>query len=76
MSSDFVEQLRDDFSAELKDSDPHTVINAYEEERHQAAERIKLLEAALDDLSGYVSRADWHYLKTDTVALLWGKQID
>jgi hypothetical protein len=44
MSSDFVEQLRDDFSAELKDSDPHTVINAYEEERHQAADRIEALE--------------------------------
>ena len=47
MSSDFVELLRDDFSAELKDSDPHTVINAYEEERHQAADRIEALEKAL-----------------------------
>ncbi len=44
MSSDFVELLRDDFSAELKDSDPHTVINAYEEERHAAADRIEALE--------------------------------
>lgn len=44
MSSDFVELLRDDFSPELKDSDPHTVINAYEEERHRAADRIEALE--------------------------------
>jgi cell division septum initiation protein DivIVA len=46
--SDLVELLRDDFSAELKDSDPHTVINAYEEERHRAADHIDALNAALE----------------------------
>jgi BMFP domain-containing protein YqiC len=28
--------------------------------------RIEKLEAALEDMSQYVSRADWHYLKDET----------
>jgi hypothetical protein len=28
--------------------------------------RIEKLGAALDDMSQYVSRADWHYLKNET----------
>ena len=35
--------------------------------------RIEQLEAALDDMSQYVSRADWHYLKPETFAALEGK---
>jgi hypothetical protein len=35
--------------------------------------RIAKLEAALDDMSQYVSRADWHYLKPETIAALEGK---
>jgi hypothetical protein len=36
-------------------------------------ERIEKLEAALDDMSQYLSRADWHYLKPETIAALEGK---
>ena len=28
--------------------------------------RVEKLEAALDDMAQYVSRADWHYLKDET----------
>ena len=32
--------------------------------------RIHELEAAIDDLLQYVSRADWHYLKPETIQAL------
>jgi hypothetical protein len=35
--------------------------------------RIEKLEAALDDMAQYVSRADWHYLKDETRKTLEGK---
>jgi len=35
--------------------------------------RIEQLEAAIDDLLQYVSRADWHYLKEETRTALEGK---
>ena len=37
------------------------------------ADRIEKLEAALDDMAQYVSRADWHYLKDETRKALEGK---
>ena len=39
----------------------------------EAADRIEKLEAALDDMAQYVSRADWHYLKDETRNALEGK---
>lgn len=36
--------------------------------------RNKELEAALDDMAQYVSRADWHYLKPETRAALGEKK--
>lgn len=39
----------------------------------EAADRILKLEAALDDMAQYVSRADWHYLKDETRKALEGK---
>jgi len=35
-----------------------------------AVDRIFQLEAAIDDLLQYVSRADWHYLKPETIQAL------
>ena len=35
--------------------------------------RIKRLEAALDDMAQYISRADWHYLKDETRNALEGE---
>jgi len=35
--------------------------------------RIDQLEAALEDMAQYVSRADWHYLKDETRKALEGK---
>lgn len=40
----------------------------------EAGERIEQLEAALDDMSQYVSRADWHYLKPETIVALGEKK--
>ena len=37
-------------------------------------ERNKELEAALDDMAQYVSRADWHYIKPETRAALGEKK--
>jgi len=34
------------------------------------ADYIEKLEAALDDMAQYVSRADWHYIKPETIAAL------
>jgi nickel-dependent lactate racemase len=35
--------------------------------------RIERLEAALDDVAGYLARADWYYLKPETRKALEGK---
>ena len=35
--------------------------------------RIEKLEAALDDVAGYLARADWYYLKPETRKALEGK---
>ena len=42
-------------------------------ELRAAEDRIEKLEAALDDMAQYVSRADWHYLKDETRKALEGK---
>jgi HAMP domain-containing protein len=39
-----------------------------------AADRIEQLEAALDDMGQYISRADWLYLKPETRAALGEKK--
>jgi hypothetical protein len=51
----------------------HQINRAYDhlEESHK---RIEALEAALDDMAQYVSRADWHYLKPETRAALGEKK--
>jgi len=36
-------------------------------------DRIENLEAALDDVAGYLARADWYYLKPETRKALEGK---
>jgi len=38
--------------------------------------RINDLEAAIDDLAQYVSRADWHYLKDETRKALGENNAD
>jgi len=43
---------------------------------YEAATKIERLRAALDDVSQYVSRADWYYLKDKTRALLEGEASD
>ena len=39
----------------------------------EQADRIEKLEAALDDVAGYLARADWYYLKPETRKALEGK---
>lgn len=41
-----------------------------------AVDRIFQLEAAIDDLLQYVSRADWHYLKPETIQALEDRAHD
>ena len=53
--------------------DCRDVIEHYEYQVQCLEERIKKLEAALDDAVQYVSRADWHYLKDETRKTLEGK---
>ena len=38
--------------------------------------RIAQLETAIDDLLQYVSRADWHYLKPETIQAMEGRAHD
>jgi len=38
--------------------------------------RIEKLETAIDDLLQYVSRADWHYLKPETIQAMEDKAHD
>ena len=40
---------------------------------YEAVERIEQLEAALNDMSQYLSRTDWQYLKDETIKTLEGK---
>jgi len=40
---------------------------------NKATNHIEKLEAALDDVAGYLARADWHYLKPETRKALEGK---
>jgi HAMP domain-containing protein len=60
-------------------TEAETIANAVNEMLRQMAvnrDRIEQLEAALDDMAQYVSRADWHYLKTETRAALEGEKKD
>jgi hypothetical protein len=41
-----------------------------------AIDRIETLEAALDDALQYVSRADWHYLKPETIQAMEDRAHD
>ena len=71
MTDDLVKRLRNNCSCNFSS----TPCGAEEECRNafEAASRIEKLEAALDDVSQYVPRADWYYLKPETLAALEGK---
>jgi hypothetical protein len=72
MTDDLVKRLRDmcgpDGILAMRD--------VYDTDVLEAIEYIKHLEAALDDMAQYVSRADWHYLKTETIVALGEKKND
>ena len=40
----------------------------------KAASRIEQLEAALDDVATYLPRAEWHYLKNETLTTIGEKK--
>jgi hypothetical protein len=42
----------------------------------QAADRIEQLEAALDDVATHLPRAEWHYLKDETLITIGEKKDD
>jgi hypothetical protein len=44
----------------------------YNKKFKEAEERIKELEAALDDVATHLPRAEWHYLKDETLTTIGG----
>ena len=42
----------------------------------EAASRIEQLEEALDDVASYLPRAEWHYLKDETLITIGEKKDD
>ena len=66
MTDDLVKRLR-----EL--ADRNGLMFADYDATIEAADRIEKLEAALDDVAGYLARADWYYLKPETRETLEGK---
>ena len=66
MTDDLVKRLR-----EL--ADRNGLMFADYDATIEAADRIEKLEAALDDVAGYLARADWYYLKPETRKALEGK---
>ena len=57
MTDDLVKRLREEATADTSTCSKLT---------EEAADRIEKLEAALDDVAGYLARADWYYLKPET----------
>lgn len=54
---------------QLEDAAAHTqlTLTMYEDLHDDQRSRIKKLEAAIDDILQYVSRADWHNLEEETL---------
>jgi hypothetical protein len=46
----------------------------YNKKFKEAEERIKALEAALDDVATHLPRAEWHYLKNETLITIGEKK--
>jgi hypothetical protein len=46
----------------------------YNKKFKEAEERIKELEAALDDVATHLPRAEWHYLKDETLITIGEKK--
>ena len=69
MTDDLVKRLR-----ELNTFEWHARPATTKETCFAAADRIQKLEAALDDVAGYLARADWYYLKPETRKTLEGKE--
>jgi hypothetical protein len=63
MTDDLVKRLRDLVN------DDDTEMLAW-----QAADRIEQLEAALDDVATHLPRAEWHYLKDETLITIGEKK--
>jgi len=69
--------VNDDLVKRLRQVGEGAYIGAVSKDRkaaREAADRIEQLEAAIDDILQYVSRADWHYLKEETRKALEGKE--
>ena len=63
MTDDLVKRLRDLVN------DDDTEMLAWD-----AANRIEQLEAALDDVATHLPRAEWHYLKDETLITIGEKK--
>ena len=64
MSDDLVKRLR--YQADEARKNYPEVFRVSEEIACEAADRIEKLEAAIEDMAQYISRADWMQLKKDT----------
>ena len=47
MTDDIVARLREDFVEQIADEQPYMVAETYKKERHEAADEVELLRAAL-----------------------------
>ena len=67
MSDDLVKRLRDYPTNE-------DGFIGIEKTCEEAANRIEQLEAALDDVATHLPRAEWHYLKDETLITIGEKK--
>ena len=68
MTDDLVKHLR---SGDVSIKMPNGSIQYV---NHVAASRIEQLEAALDDVATHLPRAEWHYLKDETLITIGEKK--
>jgi len=82
MTDDLVERLRDKNCCDATKCNCdeaadrikklYEYIGAYEDQTNIMLVRIEQLEAALDDVATYLPRAEWHYLKDETLITIGG----
>jgi hypothetical protein len=62
------------FADDLSYANWQTLKFLYNEKFREAEKRNKQLEAALDDVATHLPRAEWHYLKDETLITIGEKK--
>ena len=55
-----------DYVKYCREAADETFYDPLKESWNMVGDHIEKLEAALDDVAGYLARADWYYLKPET----------